>query len=455
VEAHRFRAVALCAATVAISVLAAQPGSAQEAPSPVPVENAPVVTAEGTPELVAAGAAAVPVHAPVAVRADFDAAVQSTGGRVLAYQTGPNRPMPLLRADGSWYSAPFDARIVAIPVSSAQDGVPAKLNARLLDNVSEGPEARCEGNADARTEDGTAQTAEVYGPVAAWNRMGQPAVLINTNFFDVRPQRNGLTWHDTGCTTPFGVYYDNQATIGAPPPAVPPTGAPPPGQSGNLVDILGTAAGEVDADRFYLGRKGLTNEISSPWGILSTFVISEGAARVGPAPTKFEMFVARAPEDNAVAEGWSAGVEDSRAPVVAFAGLDLLHPQGDAFIHDPEVRAARSAIGYSPELDRLVVVQAGSNEERGTGMTRVELQDLFRALGATLAMQLDSGGSSALVVNAAADIVWAGEGAGEGGAPPSACWGIPGAVCSPGIDQWGNGRKVPGWLALNLLPTGV
>jgi uncharacterized protein YigE (DUF2233 family) len=62
-------------------------------------------------------------------------------------------------------------------------------------------------------------------------------------------------------------------------------------------------------------------------------------------------------------------------------------------------RDPRTAVGWDPEAGRLwLIVVDGRREGRTEGMTLPELAELFRALGATEALNLDGGGSSAMVV---------------------------------------------------------
>ena len=57
-------------------------------------------------------------------------------------------------------------------------------------------------NAGARTSEGLLQASELYEPLQAWQRMGQPTIAINANFFDVRGQKGG-SWRTTGCSSRF------------------------------------------------------------------------------------------------------------------------------------------------------------------------------------------------------------------------------------------------------------
>ncbi|TVP42168.1 MAG: phosphodiester glycosidase family protein [Gemmatimonadales bacterium] len=63
-------------------------------------------------------------------------------------------------------------------------------------------------------------------------------------------------------------------------------------------------------------------------------------------------------------------------------------------------RHPRTAVGWDPDRRRLwVVVADGRREGVAEGMTLPELADLFRALGASEALNLDGGGSSTMMVS--------------------------------------------------------
>jgi exopolysaccharide biosynthesis protein len=75
---------------------------------------------------------------------------------------------------------------------------------------------------------------------------------------------------------------------------------------------------------------------------------------------------------------------------------DLLQAERPVFASS---RHPRTALGWDPERRRLwIVVVEGRREGRSAGMTLPELADLFLALGATEALNLDGGGSSVMVV---------------------------------------------------------
>ncbi|CAN5686359.1 hypothetical protein BH23GEM11_BH23GEM11_03270 [soil metagenome] len=104
---------------------------------------------------------------------------------------------------------------------------------------------------------------------------------------------------------------------------------------------------------------------------------------------------------------WSVvrGEPDGRTELVAgFPALlsggewvgDLEQAERPAFAAS---RHPRTAVGWDPDRRRLwVVVADGRREGVAEGMTLPELADLFRALGATEALNLDGGGSSTMLV---------------------------------------------------------
>jgi hypothetical protein len=102
-----------------------------------------------------------------------------------------------------------------------------------------------------------------------------------------------------------------------------------------------------------------------------------------------------------VADGSGAEREAQEAvggfPALLFGGRDVLGLQivrrafGDA-------RHPRTAVGWTADGARLFLVAVDGRSEASDGMTLPELVALFRRLGASDALNLDGGGSTALVV---------------------------------------------------------
>ena len=129
-------------------------------------------------------------------------AIGSTRGSYLVYNFGPGHPAPMLNAGGSWYEMNNGGHLMIIKNATG------RLSPHLLVDTHQGDQARCENNPGARTGEGLWQASELYAPLQAWQRMGQPTIAINANFFDVRGQKGG-SWRQTGCSSPLGAFVDN------------------------------------------------------------------------------------------------------------------------------------------------------------------------------------------------------------------------------------------------------
>lgn len=68
-----------------------------------------------------------------------------------------------------------------------------KLVPSLLLDMKKRTSLRCEKNDNASTDDGVKQSNEIYYPVGAWGRLAFPDIVLNVNYFDIRPQRRGST----------------------------------------------------------------------------------------------------------------------------------------------------------------------------------------------------------------------------------------------------------------------
>ena len=127
------------------------------------------------------------------------------------------------------------------------------------------------------------------------------------------------------------------------------------------------------------------------------------AWRRGSAPW---MGTARADAD-AVVMGWSVDRDDGDGRTEAVGGFPDLIDAG-VRVGDLEVEARpsfaavrhpRTAVGYDSARRRLwLVVVDGRQSPHSVGMTLPELASLFEALGADEALNLDGGGSTALVI---------------------------------------------------------
>src|SRR5262249_38075161 len=107
-------------------------------------------------------------------------AINATQGTYLVYNFGPGHPTPLMDAAGHWYGMNKGGTLMIIKSAAS------RLAPHLLVDPHQGDQARCENNPGARTGEGLWQASELYTPLQAWQRMGQPSIAINANFFDVR-----------------------------------------------------------------------------------------------------------------------------------------------------------------------------------------------------------------------------------------------------------------------------
>lgn len=316
-------------------------------------------------------------------------AIATTRGSYLVYNFGNGHPAPMQRADGSTYEMDNGGHLMIIKNASS------RLNPRLLVDTHSGYQARCERDPRARTGEGLWQASETYPPLSAWQVLGKPTIAINANFFDVRGQ-NGGSWKDTDCSSPLGAYVDNTGSHGRANTAV-----------------TGTIA--------YAGKQGLSGG-DEVWTALTTMILPVGGAPFVVAPSS--------PQDYDAASSVIQDLMDKGTRFVAVAGLGLLSPGDTAQLNDSGPSAARTAIGYNSSKDEMYVFQGGS-------YTLDNMQDLFRALGSGVAVALDGGGSSAIVLRRDTGGMWAGAGSPRGNCDTMQ------VLCDL------RSRALPSWLAFN------
>ena len=311
-----------------------------------------------------AGTVAPTVQA--AARDQLAQAIATTRGSYLVYNFGQGFPAPMLNAAGNWSETAGGGRLMIIKSASQ------RLAPRLLVDTHQGYQARCERTPGARTAEGLAQSAETYSPVQAWQVLGQPAIAINANFFDVRSQQGG-SWKTTGCSSPLGAYVDN-------------TGE----QAGANMAVTGTLA--------YPGKQALSGG-DEVWTALSTLILPVRGAPYLVTPEDARDYGVAAPViDSLIGNG---------TRFVAVSGLKLLAPGDTGQLNDPGPGAARTAVAYARDKDEMYVFQGGS-------YTPDQVQDLFRGLGSDTAVLLDGGGSSAIVLRRDTGGMWAGAGSPRG-----------------------------------------
>ncbi|OBF19328.1 hypothetical protein GAN17_02065 [Mycobacterium kubicae] len=336
---------------------------------------------------------AATIGQPVARAADgremLEQAIATTKGSYLVYNFGPGHPTPLLNGGGSWYEMDNGGHLMIIKNASQ------RLQPHLLVDTHTGDQARCENNPGARTGEGLMQASETYQPLQAWQRMGQPTIAINANFFDVRGQKGG-TWRSTGCSSPLGAFVDNTH-----------------GQGRANQAVTGTVA--------YAGKQGLSGGGES-WSSLTTMILPAGGAPYVLRP--------KGREDYDVATPVIQDLLNKDAKFVAVSGIGLLSPGNTGQLHDGGPSAARTALAYVKQRDEMYIFEGGS-------YTPDNIQDLFRGLGSDTAVLLDGGGSSAIVLRRDTGGMWAGAGSPKGSCDTRQ------VLCDS------HERGLPSWLAFN------
>lgn len=337
--------------------------------------------------------------------------------RVLAYQfrAYPNSrgfQVPMQTDNGELCSLRQPGTLLV--VQKAVGNTLSQLVPYMLGDTHTGPAIRCEKNPDAKVGT-TEEFAELYMPVQAWGRLGGPDFAININYFDVRDQLNGNTWKETQCSTPLGVYYDN--------------------------DPSGPTGGTHNQPEKYLAGPAYFVDKENNRAPVDTFFWLHGIAGK-PSANQFSM-VRTTQEDAKNVIETAAALERKGGIFTAFSGTALIpFHQSDIAPDSGGQKTTRIGIGYNRESDQLYVFEGGTYRD---GVDREELAAIFRALNAAPAMEIDGGGSAALIIkNGSAK--WGGD-----EKPPSSCTNS-GAWCSPVTQQDGTARPVPSWLGLNLTP---
>lgn len=343
--------------------------------------------------LIACVTLAATTGQPVARAADgremLEAAIATTKGSYLVYNFGAGHPMPMLNAGGGWYEGNSGGHLMIIKNAAG------RLSPHLLVDTHQGDQARCENNPGARTSEGLWQASELYAPLQAWQRMGEPTIAINANFFDVRGQKGG-SWRTTGCSSPLGAFVDNTH-----------------GQGRANQAVTGTVA--------YPGKQGLSGGGES-WSSLTTMILPSGGAPYVVWP--------RGKNDYDAATPVIEDLLNKNERFVAVSGIGLLSPGNTGQLHDGGPSAARTALAYSRQKDEMYIFEGGDYSPDN-------MQDLFRGLGSDTAILLDGGGSSAIVLRRDTGGMWAGAGSPKGSCDTRQ------VLCDS------HERALPSWLAFN------
>jgi hypothetical protein len=343
--------------------------------------------------VVAGATLAITTGQPVAHAADgremLESAISTTKGSYLVYNFGAGHPAPMLNGAGGWYEGDNGGHLMIIKNAAG------RLSPRLLVDSHQGDQARCERNPGARTSEGLLQASELYQPLQAWQRMGEPTIAINANFFDIRPQKGG-SWRTTGCSSPLGAFVDNTH-----------------GQGRANQAVTGTTA--------YPGKQGLSGGGDS-WSSLTTMILPSGGAPYVVWP--------RSKNDYDAATPVVQDLLNKNERFVAVSGIGLLAPGNTGQLHDGGPSAARTAIAYAKQKDEMYIFEGGN-------YTPDNMQDLFRGLGSDTAVLLDGGGSSAIVLRRDTGGMWAGAGSPRGSCDTRQ------VLCDS------HERALPSWLAFN------
>lgn len=98
------------------------------------------------------------------------------------------------------------------------------------------------------------------------------------------------------------------------------------------------------------------------------------------------------------ATNYANKLTNMRGQFVAFSGTSLIPRRDDGPEGQPDngpAQTTRIALGYHNQQDRLYIFHGGAYRD---GIDRGDLTALFRALEAKVAIELDGGGSAALVI---------------------------------------------------------
>ncbi|WP_144876765.1 phosphodiester glycosidase family protein [Microbacterium sp. 1.5R] len=367
---------------------------------------------------VPAASAAVDVAYTDSLAAFNTAAFESQStGTTIVYQADRSHPLPAAHASGEKGVVATTASVIIIPNASGIRKDRPRPRPGLLPDDHEGEELRCENNANAVVA-GKHQNAELYTPAEAWERMHQPTVLLNANYFEVRPQAAGTKWGTNKCSSPYGMYYDNH-----------------PGSSQDPA---------VHGGPYFEGLAGFYQDETGESAPLDTLFFIDENSR-GPRPTSSFELVTNSDPSSLESVNRAKELESLGEQFTAVSGTALLPRAGaGGDLPSPDSRASsttRIAVGYDRGNDRLLILQGGGYRD---GFTRQSLTAVMRALNSTLAIELDGGGSASVAVSPAAVLF-------RGTSTRSTYLKCEGQVCySPVVQPSGSARPVPAWMTIRL-----
>ncbi|THJ31055.1 phosphodiester glycosidase family protein [Lampropedia aestuarii] len=319
------------------------------------------------------------------------------------FSSGYEVPMTQPGSNGGNYSSANDASLVVMPFNwqDRQFVVP-----HLLGDTHEGDAARCEGNPNAVTSDGTKQIAEILTVSEAWNKMSNDALLLmNANYFDTRAQGNNTTWLNNRCSTPLGMYFDNV-----------PDG--PTNGTHNEPNVL------FPGPQNYIGSDGSQIPLDTLFWTTNR-------------NTYIDLIHKGSPTDQAVEE-YALDLIKAGYQFIAVSGsgLPLRATSSDPTPDTGSKDTTRIGLALSDDSNLLYIFQGGAYDN---GFSRLDISNLFNALGVSRALELDGGGSASLALANNQFFL-------KGRSRPDSSCNISGLWCSPVTQPDGSHRPVPSWL---------
>ncbi|MFP2693935.1 phosphodiester glycosidase family protein [Enterobacter ludwigii] len=301
-----------------------------------------------------------------------------------------------------------DAYLIMIPTYSTRKAFPY-----LFGDTHNGVAERCENNPDAITDDGTRQDAEMWTASEIWYHLGTPDLFFNGNYFDIRPQQNGQTWQSSRCSTPVGMYFDN--------------------------NINSPSKGTHNKNKYFPGPTSFVSEDDELAPVDTMFFVHTTGDNY---PVGLVVNLSNESTE-AIARG--SYLINQTYTFSAISGTALLHnrstgkPSPDA----GDSATTRLAISYDNAKDRLFIMMGGSYRN---GFRRVDIEAFFRAMGLKNTLELDGGGSASLGLNTQRFIF---KGA---SLPPTSCTGLNSVWCAPITQPDGKARSIPSWIGINVFP---
>jgi hypothetical protein len=243
--------------------------------------------------------------------------------------------------------------------------------------------------------------------------------MFDANYFEIRPQANNTTWQTNACSSPYGMLYDNH----------------------NHAHTVNTPA---EGGPYFAGSPGYVKPSTGQTVPLDTFFFIDGNTHgTGGSYRETNAFalVTNTNADSSASVARVNQLETQGEQFTAFSGTSLLPTMSTSVIATaPDSGASsttRTAIGFDQTNDRLLILQGGGYTD---GFTRQSLAAVMSAAGATIAMELDGGGSSAVAVHQT--------GVQFRGSPTRAMFCNGSSCYSPVTQPSGNARPVPVWVSI-------